>query len=71
MTKKPEITQGNAQNMSLEEYKKEVYDHLTKTLKISAEVANDLMKDYEPFFREFLEDDWTIAMAATYMAHNY
>ena len=56
---------------TLEQYKSAVYEHLTRELHFSAAVAAGLMKEYEPFFPEFFADDYSVAMAATYMAHNY
>ena len=57
--------------MSLEEYKREVGNYLMEKLNVSPEVAKELMTDYEPYFPGFLRDGWEIAMAATYIIHNY
>lgn len=57
--------------MTPEEYKLEVYRHLTEELHFSAKVADKLMADYEKYFPAFLEDGFDVATAATYIAHNY
>jgi len=57
--------------MNLEEYKREVGKYLIEKLNVSPGVAAGLIRDYEPLFPGFLSDDWSIAMAATYIIHNY
>lgn len=42
--------------MCLEDYKKAVEDYLTKTFKASTEVTNELMREYEDDFQEFMEE---------------
>ena len=58
---------GKARKMSLEEYKNEVYKHLTEKLHFSIEVAKGLMTDYNDRFQEYYEDDWSVALVTTAM----
>lgn len=44
--------------MSLEEYKKKVYEYLVNLNKVSPTVAESLMKEYENDFQEFLEENY-------------
>ena len=53
--------------MTLEEYEREIYRHLTGKLHFSAEVAENLMNDYRDRFREYYEENWSVALAATAM----
>lgn len=71
MSEKSEKPSGAGSKMSLEEYKRQVGDHLIGKLHVPPEVATGLLKDYEPCFPGFLRDGWSIAMAATYIIHNY
>ena len=71
MSEKSEKPSGAGSKMSLEEYKREVGKYLIEKLNVSPEVAAGLIRDYEPWFPGFLRDGWSIAMAATYIIHNY
>lgn len=55
----------------LEEYKKAVYEWLTEKMEVSEEVAKSRMKNYENFFEEYLEDNWSACTAATAILHNF
>ena len=57
--------------ISLEEYKKKVYDCLIKNQKCSIQGANDLMTEYEEDFPEFYEENWTPEAVACGMAMKY
>lgn len=68
---RPGCNSGEYPESALEQYKQAIYEHLTREMHFSAAVAAGLMKDYEPFIPEFFADDYSVAMAAAYMAHNY
>lgn len=56
--------------ISLEDYKKQVYDCLTQKLNCTIPVAERLMKEYEEDFKRFLEENLPPNAAATGMAMN-
>ena len=56
--------------MSLEEYKNEVYKYLTEKLHFSVEVAENLMKKYDEDFQEFYSENLSVEAAGCGMAMN-
>ena len=50
--------------MNLESYKKKVEECLLKIQKVSTQVKDKLMKEYETDFQEFLEEDYKPEMVA-------
>ena len=61
----------NQQQMTLEDYKQQVYDYLTTKLGVSITVAENRMKSYDVFLEEFLEEKYPVSAAATAMMYNY
>ncbi|MBQ7694861.1 MAG: hypothetical protein IJT50_07025 [Lentisphaeria bacterium] len=57
--------------ISLEDYKKLVYDCLLKYQNYTIQEANDLMKEYETDFLEFYEENWEPEVVASGMAMKY
>ncbi len=57
--------------ISLEDYKKQVYDCLIKYQNCSIRTANNLMKEYEKDFPEFYEENLKPEAAACGMAMKY
>lgn len=57
--------------ISLEDYKKKIYDCLIKYQNCSIQSANDLMKEYETDLPEFYEENWPPEAAACGMAMRY
>lgn len=55
----------------LEEFKKEVYNRLTQKLRDSSQDAEKLMKNYEPYFKEFLEANWSVEEMVITMEHRF
>ena len=68
---KPEKEVILKETISLEDYKKLVYDCLLKYQHRSIQTANDLMTEYEEDFPEFYEDNWAPEAAACGMAMKY
>ena len=59
------------QQMTLEDYKQQVYDYLTTKLGRTTQQARNLMKGYENLFQGYLDDGWTVPMMATAVLYNY
>ena len=59
------------QQMTLEEYKQQVYDYLTTKLGRTTQQARNLTKGYENLFQGYLDDGWTVPMMATAVLYNY
>ena len=57
--------------ISLEDYKKHVYDCLIKYQHRSIQTAKNLMAEYEEDFPEFYEDNWPPEVVACGMAMRY
>ena len=57
--------------MSLEEYKKKVKECLITKGNYTEEEANELMKLYEPDFKEFLEKEYSPLQAMSAMMAGY
>lgn len=57
-------------NMTLEQYKENVFQCLTQKLNRTIPVAERLMRDYEEDFKGFLEENLPPTAAATGMAMN-
>lgn len=55
------------EQMNLETYKQEVKEYMTKTLKVSTTVANNVMEEYEDDFQEFLKVKLKVKAVATGM----
>ena len=58
------MAENTVQTMSLEEYKKKVEECLMKTQNCSIQETRRLMKTYEAYFQEFLEEEWNPSVAA-------
>ena len=61
----------NQQQMTLEDYKQQVYDYLTTKLKVSTTVVKNRMKEYDDFLEVFWEEKYPVSAAATAMMYNY
>ena len=61
----------NQHQMTLEDYKQQVYDYLTTKLGRTTQQARNLMKGYENLFQGYLDDGWTVPMMATAVLYNY
>ena len=59
------------ETISMEDYKKLVYDCLMKYQHCSIETAEELMTEYEEDFPEFYEDNWPPEAVACGMAMRY
>ena len=57
--------------ISLDDYKKQVYDCLLKYQHHTIQAANDLMKEYETDFPQFYEENWEPETVACGMAMRY
>ena len=57
--------------ISLEDYKKQVFDCLLKYQNYTIQEANDLMKEYETELPDFYEENWKPEAAAWGMATRY
>ena len=57
--------------ISLEDYKKQVYDCLLKFQHYTIQEAENLMKEYEEDFPEFYEDNWPPGTVACGIAMRY
>ena len=58
-------------SMTLEDYKQQVFDYLTKKLGRTTQQARNLMKGYENLFQGYMDDGWTVPMMATAVLCNY
>ena len=59
------------ETISMEEYKKLVFDCLMKKQNYTTQSANELMKEYEEDFPEFYEDNWDPGAVACGIAMRY
>ena len=57
--------------ISLEDYKKLIYDCLIKYQNYTSQEAEDLMKEYEEDMLEFYEENWPPGAAACGMVMRY
>ena len=57
--------------ISLEDYKKLIYDCLIKYQNYTSQEAEDLMKEYEEDMPEFYEENWPPGAAACGMVMRY
>ena len=56
--------------MTLEEYKRQIREHSIKHLHRSKEAVEESMKLYEPDFQTFLDENWSVAEVATGMINS-
>ncbi len=56
--------------MTLEEYKRQIREHSIKHLHLSKEVVEESMKLYEPDFQTFLDENLSVALVATGMLNS-
>lgn len=61
----------NQHQMTLEDYKQQVYYYLTTKLKVSTTVAKNRMNEYGDLLEVFLEEKYPVSAAATAMMYNY
>ena len=59
------------QQMTLEDYKQQVYDYLTMKLGVSTTVAKNRMESYDDFLEEFLEEKYPVSAAATAIMYGF
>ena len=59
------------EQMSLEEYKKQVKDCLINNCDFTEQLACEEMKSNDNYFQEYYEDKWTPAAVAVGLAMNF
>ncbi len=59
-----------SEQMTLEEYKRQIREHSIKHLHCSKEEVEESMKLYESDFQTFLDENWSVAAVATGMINS-